>query len=247
MVAKVFLLGRPGSGKTTAFQCIKEWAQVHDLPVSRHREYTILYEMFKNRRSEFEEAKHGGFDILDFSILRESARCLETQVRAYIREQAREHELLFIELARDDYGQALRQGFTPDFLQDAYFLFIEADLETCVQRVHYRFLHPAGTDGHCISEHILRGHYFKDNKKYMATRFGREYELQKKIAVIENNRSYDEFRKKLRPFADYMFSQVGAEVPAQSLITRLYSLAGWSFQMLPVPSLFWARTSRSRR
>ncbi len=245
MVAKVFLLGRPGSGKTTAFQYIKEWAQVYDLPVSRHREYAILYEMFKNRRSEFKEAKHGGFDILDFSVLKESAYCLEAQVRAYMHEQAREHELLFIELARDDYGQALRQGFTPNFLRDACFLFIEADLETCVQRVHSRFLHPAGTDGHFISEHILRGHYFKDNKKYMATRFGREYELQKKIAVIVNNGSYDEFRKRLRPFADYLFSQEGVEKSAPSLLAKLSSLAGYSFHT--VPSVFSTRTSRSRR
>jgi len=249
MVAKVFLLGRPGSGKTTAFQCIEEWAKGFGLPVRRYREYTILCDMFKSRRGEFKEAKHGGFDILDFSVLRESARCLQSQVQTYIRERAQENELLFIELARDDYGQALRQGFTPDFLQDAYFLFIEANLEKCIQRVHHRFFHPAGTDGHFISEHILREHYCFDNKKYMAKRFQQDYDLQKTVTVIANNSSYDRFCKKLRPFARYIFSQIGIEIPARSLSPSIYNLAGFPFriELFPVPSLFWARTPRGRR
>lgn len=249
MVAKVFLLGRPGSGKTTAFKCIEEWAQAHHLPVSRHREYTILYTMFKNRRGEFKEAEHGGFDILDFSVLIESARCLQAQIQTYIREQARADELLFIELARDDYGQALRQGFTPDFLQDAYFLFVEADLETCIQRVHYRVRNPPGTDGHFISDHIVREHYFKDNRGYMTRRFRQEYDLQKKVVVIENNGSYDEFRQKLRPFADDLFSEIGIEIPVRSLFGKMCHRVGACVQalLLPVPSLFWARTSRRRR
>lgn len=213
VMVKVFLLGRPGSGKTTAFHYIEACAHKKKIRSTRFREYTILYNMFQSGRGEFRKAEYGGFDILNFSVVNESAKQLEAEILRCTYSKAQQDELIFIELARDNYEQAM-QCFSPSFLQDSYFLFIEADLETCIQRIYYRVAHPAGTDGHFVSEHILRTYYSHDNKNYMATRFKRDYNIQKEVAVIENTGSLDEFLEKLKPFADILLPEKVASVPS---------------------------------
>lgn len=205
-MVKVFLLGRPGSGKTTAFRCFEKLAHTYDLHATRFREYTILYDMFKAGRSEFRPVMHGGFDIVDFSILNMSAQLLEKQVQEYARSRALMNEVLFLELVRDDYKQAM-QCFSRAFLQESYFLYVEADVETCIQRIRYRVAHPTETDSHFVSEHILRDYYAKDNKEYMATRFKIDYGIQKEVQVIENSSSSDDFTKKFNLFADAVLAE----------------------------------------
>lgn len=205
MIAKVFLLGRPGSGKTTAFQYIAMQARDKKLKATRFREYTILQEMFHADRKEFQAANHGGFDITDFSILNESARLLQEQIQEYIRTFDQTDELFFLELARDNYKQAMR-SFSQDFLQDSYFLFIDADVETCIQRIHYRVTHPVGTDGHYVSEAILRSYYSHENKDYMASCFKADYGIQNEVAAIENTGTFAEFEENLRRFAATLFA-----------------------------------------
>lgn len=212
MVVKVFLLGRPGSGKTSAFQYFEMLAHDKGRRATRFREYAILYEMFQDGRSEFQPAEHGGFDIRDFSVLNESAQHLEERVQAYLRYSAQQDELIFLELARDDYKTAMR-CFSADFLQNAYFLFVDASVETCIERIHWRVAHPATTDGHFVSEHILRSYYAQDNKAYMATHFQTDYGIQKCVEVIENTGSFDEFVVKLKPFADAIFAGERADKP----------------------------------
>lgn len=205
MTVKVFLLGRPGSGKTTAFQYIAMLAGDKKLKATRFREYTILREMFHAGRREFQAVKHGGFDITDFSILNESARLLQEEIQEYIRTSGHTDELLFLELARDEYKQAML-CFSQDFLQDAYFLFIDADVETCIQRIHYRVTHPAGTDGHYVSEAILRSYYSHENKDYMTSCFKADYGIQNEVAVIENTGTFAEFQVRLQSFATALFA-----------------------------------------
>jgi thymidylate kinase len=206
MVVKVFLLGRPGSGKTTAFSHIEELTRDKELQATRFREYTILYKMFQAGRKEFRPVAYGGFDIVDFSILRESAQRLEEQVQELALSSRQEDELLFLELARNNYKRAML-CFSSEFLRDSYFLFIEADVETCIHRIRYRVAHPTETDGHFVSERILRSYYSKDNKEYMATRFKNDYDIQKKVEVIENSGPLDEFFQKLKPFVDTVLAE----------------------------------------
>src|SRR5581483_3241854 len=137
VMIKVFLLGRPGSGKTTAFHYIERCAHKKNIHSTRFREYKILYNMFQTGHSEFREAEHGGFDIVDFSVVDKSAKQLEDEIQRYTDSKAQQDELLFIELVRENYEHSLH-CFSDSFLQDSYVLFIEADLETCIQRIHYR-------------------------------------------------------------------------------------------------------------
>ena len=205
MAIKVFLLGRPGSGKTSAFYILEKIARKKKKKAIRFREYTILREMihqdgFKNN---FRFVEFGGLDILDFSVFNESARRLEQQIQSYL-STSNENELIFIELARDDYSQAMN-CFSREFLQDAYFLFTEADVETCINRIHYRVAHPRKTDGHYVSDYIVKSYYNTNNLPYMSYKFRLEYAIQKQVIVIENTDSPQKFAMMIKYYTKTIF------------------------------------------
>src|SRR2546423_1930885 len=137
MTVKVFVLGRPGSGKSTGARIIVSNAQRRGWSVIRINDFDILKEMFQAdiHHERFLPAAHGGFDVIDFSVLDTALEEVERRVRDQMFGIGK--KLITIEFARDDYSEALRL-FSCDFLQDAYFLFIDAHIETCIQRIHRR-------------------------------------------------------------------------------------------------------------
>ena len=207
MAIKVFLLGRPGSGKTTAFYNIEKIARKKKKKVIRLREYSILREMahqdcYKDKFRLLDSCE--GFDILDFSIFDESARYLEKQIQSYL-SPSKGYDFIFIELARDDYSKAM-DCFDPKFLQDAYFLFIEADVEICIKRIHHRVAHPKKTDGHYVSDYIVKSYYSKNNKEYMRDNFKIDHRIRKRVMVIMNTDSPRKFARETKRIAKLMFS-----------------------------------------
>lgn len=199
MAKKLFILGRPGSGKSAAFRHIKQyinrkygWSAIH------YNDYDILKDLFlfeklfqsgaKSRR--FRATEHGGFDVLDFSVLDIALKRLEKEVR---HRYSSNDELIVIEFARDDYAKAL-ELFSPGFLKDAFFLFLDTDLRTCMKRVQERVTHPTSEDDHFVSEDILRSYY---NIQTLPHSFDKG-----KIKVITNKGLFQEFIDKLDRFAD---------------------------------------------
>jgi hypothetical protein len=232
MTAKVFLLGRPGSGKSTAFYCIDTLARAKGWCVKRIRDYEILQDMFQAdiERKKFSPIEYGGFDVIDFSVLDEASREVERRVRNLVG-SAQRKELIFIEFARDDYSIALRT-FSPNFLKDAYFLFVETDLETCIQRIHARVAYPTTADDHFVSDTILRSYYCKDNIQYMAADFKGDNDIDKDIVVISNTGSLKDFFEKIYRFIDVLFAQedegedIDESVTTDNVITGELSSAG---------------------
>lgn len=201
MAIKLFLLGRPGSGKTTAFHIIEKMAPKIKKKAIRFREYTLLREMVQQEGhgDKFRPTIHNGFDIIDFSVFYESARRLEAQIRTYLSQAPDSHrnEFIVIELARGEYSEAM-SCFSPGFLQDAYFLFIDADLETCIKRIQYRVAHPKKTDGHYISDTIMKNYYSKDNLPYMDFGFKLEHGIRTRVITIENTGSLQDLAASTR-------------------------------------------------
>ena len=50
-------------------------------------------------------------------------------------------EIVLIEFSRNDYEKAFQQ-FSREFLQDAYFLYLNVDLEICKRRIRERIANP---------------------------------------------------------------------------------------------------------
>jgi thymidylate kinase len=211
MTIKVFLLGRPGSGKSTAFHVIAKYVEQkrEDWTLARIKDYTILYEMFladvENEGKKFCSIEHGGFDVLDFSVLDDASLELEKNILQNM-SSAKSRELLIIEFARSNYNEAFKQ-FKGDLLQDSYFLFVETDVETCIERIRQRITLPIKADNHFVSDNILRGYYQKDNIYYIISNFKKDYDINKKVEVIHNNGSIESFIEQVYRFVDYIFEQ----------------------------------------
>jgi len=167
MLVKLFVVGRPGSGKSTAIRRIIELADRWNYPTHHIKDYDILLEMYQQdvRHEKFCPADWNGFDVINFSVLDTALQELEDQVHNLdeVPLSSEQVEIIMIEFARDDYVKAL-SNFSSDFLKGAYFLFVETDLETCVERIHLRRNNTSlDSDHHSVSDAIMRSYYRIDN------------------------------------------------------------------------------------
>ena len=209
MVVKLFILGRPGSGKSSAARIIATIAQCRGWITFHINDYDILKEMAQadSAQKNFRYTEPRGFAVRNFSVLDVALRELEKRAQHLSLEQ---DTLIIIEFARDDYSKALK-WFSPGFLQDAYFLFMHLDLDTCVQRIQkritYTYTDPPISDNHYVSEEIVRGYYQKDNRQYIQDGFKTDYGIMKLIRIIDNSGSLLELLDKVLWFVDIIFWQ----------------------------------------
>ncbi len=203
MLVKVFVLGRPGSGKTTASHHIVELVEARGGSAIHVRDYEILYRMFQSdtNHEKFRPSAHSGFEVIDTSVLDTALKKLEQKAR--MKMYTLENGFLLVEFARDDYREAFK-CFSANFLRDAYFFFIEADIESCIQRIHVRVTHSTKTHNHFVPDEIIRNYYNKDNKPYF-TRILREEIGEHRITVVENTASLQDFTQQIDRFVDKLF------------------------------------------
>jgi adenylate kinase family enzyme len=209
MVVKVFILGRPGSGKSAAARHIAALAQNYGWVSTRVNDYEILQAMFRAEKlyqfvtklRRFRAIKHGGFDIIDPTVLDETLVEVEKRVRDLTLSLEREG-FIIIEFARGDYRAALAQ-IGQDVLQNAYFLFINSDMTSCIRRIDKRIDHPATADDHFVSAEAIKRYYYEDNRAFMSSQFAVEYNiLHEKVQVIDNAGTLRSFHKQVYEFAE---------------------------------------------
>lgn len=220
MTIKLFILGRPGSGKSTAYRLIKDYLSQQsgysNWTTDRYNDYDILYEMFRREQlslnyrkpNQFEAKEYNGFDVKDFTVLDTALKNLEKIVRQ--RTCEKKEELIFIEFARQDYVKAFKQ-FSPSFLKDSYFLFIDTDVNTCIERVRKRVTNPPTPDNHFVSEDILTNYYGKQIFPSLS-RIHRSpiMNLSKHQArVIKGHGSLQTFNKRIETFINHIFVHSG--------------------------------------
>jgi adenylate kinase family enzyme len=216
MALKVFILGRPGSGKSAAYRVIDTSAKDRGWKTTQFNDYDILQDMFRFEKlfqpstlpKKFLPTEHNGFDVLDFSVLDTVLRELEKKVQ-FNNSRNNSDELITIEFARDDYAKAFSQ-FRPSFLKDAYFLFIHTDIKTCIERVHHRVAHPTYEDDHFVSEEIIRSYYKQQN---MPLHLLKDSGIDlNKVKIIHNKGSEQAFSKKINELVDGIISEQEAAI-----------------------------------
>jgi hypothetical protein len=145
-------------------------------------------------QQHFEPVDHNGFRVVDFSVLDLALKIIEKRATGSLNDCSLDTQrLIIIEFARDDYVQALRQ-FDPAFLQGAHFLFLDADVNLCIQRIHDRVAHPDSIDDHFVSDDIITGYYQKDGTPDMIRALADVFALDKqKMKRVETYGSRDEF------------------------------------------------------
>ncbi|MFL5666227.1 MAG: hypothetical protein ACJ8BW_33495 [Ktedonobacteraceae bacterium] len=205
MLVKVFVLGLPGSGKSLASRFLMSLLRERGQGTSRFRDYDILFKTFQQdtEREKFAAAEHNGFDVIDPNVLDIALQELEKKVNSYMK-SILSHELILIEFARDNYRHALNQ-FHRDFLRDTYFLFIQANIDTCQSRLRDRVLHPTSLDDHYVSTYTFNTFYRRDDTQYTAAYLKTNYGIDdRRIKIIENNGSLGDLETELEQFVKFM-------------------------------------------
>lgn len=210
MAITIFLLGRPGSGKSTAARYIHLLTKRYGWSAMHINDYPFLFAQFKAdiHHHKFKPSGCGGFDVIDFSVLDVALHAIEQEAQKYL---AQPHKLLLIEFARNDYIQALKQ-FQPTFLRNSYFIFFEADLDLCVNRVYQRAYHPTNRDDHFISEEMIRSYYQEENDELHIYQLLAQYGISKKrICIIQNTGTRKKFYEYIRYFVSGFWNKQADE------------------------------------
>ncbi len=193
MSIKVFIVGLPGSGKSSAAHYISMLVRDKGFTVKLFNDYDILYTWFEKAPDgpQFSQAAYGGFDVHDLSVFDTSLVESEKLVKQEV--TSSEEELILIEFARADYLHAFSQ-FSAEFLQGAYFLFIDAEIPVCKERVRQRYLNRSSSDDHYVSDYIFDTYYIAGRKYCTANELnelrdhnGKPYSLNaQRIKVVYN-------------------------------------------------------------
>ena len=113
MLVKVFFLGRPGSGKTTAMYHLLTLARQRNYSALSIDDYNILQHMSQqdSQHTQFRSTTYGGFDVLDPAVFDLALDELEQQVEKMTTLEG--NGIITIEFARNGYAQTLRK-FSPE-------------------------------------------------------------------------------------------------------------------------------------
>jgi adenylate kinase family enzyme len=171
MSQKLFILGLPGSGKSTVSRFIVKSVKRHyeDFSATRLCDYDILYEMFEEDKAQqfFYHTAHNGFYVKNTATYDAALKNLEQKVQNH---KITKNEFVIIEFARSDYLHAF-QNFSDSFLLNSYFLFLDVDIDVGMKRVKDRVKHPDLTtrDDHFVSKYTFVAYRQKDNAKYLTS------------------------------------------------------------------------------
>ncbi len=225
MTTKLFILGRPGSGKSTAANQIQALALERGCSSIHINDYAILNMLFENEKQSKKPRRFqpvgNGFDVLDLKLLDVVLRIVERQARSCIRSS--KYDLVIVEFSRADYELDLRR-FGVDFLQDAYFLFLNVDLDTCVERVKSRAQNPVSLNDCYLSEDMMRRHYHNDNRFYMSTGLAVDYALDmRQYRIIDNTIPILNFITEVSTFGEFILDRTLRYTDPAQVIPELFA------------------------
>ena len=216
MSLAVFILGRPGSGKSKVAQFIQEFVSEQGWMAQHIYDYTLLQALFleeiatntpieqRKFRPRGPEASHG-FDVTNFQVLDNVLYHMAHGVNTGELAPPGEKKLLLIEFARNMYAEALNK-FDVRLLQDAYLLYIDADMEICIERIRQR-VGDGSRFSHFVSEEIIRSYYYKGTTPQTIFQLKSAYYLDdRQVQVIHNVGSWDDFLHEIGEFSARLFT-----------------------------------------
>src|SRR3982074_3571948 len=82
MTVKLFLLGLPGSGKSTVARHIEAYVRDRSLSAIRISDYAILRKMYEedSGHKRFMPAEHEGFNVIDLTVCDIALQKLEVEI-----------------------------------------------------------------------------------------------------------------------------------------------------------------------
>jgi adenylate kinase family enzyme len=188
MFSFIFLLGRPGCGKSAVYQLLADRIRREKLAdeVMRIDDFPILKEIVEQDK-DFEKhvRAEGGFQITDRSIYDDVLKEVNRRIKAF----PRPGRLVFVEFSRSGYAQAFR-NFDREVLDRSLLVYIYCPYEVCLERNIRRFKEGArNLDEHIVPRDLMEKYYRYDDYEELFLKS--EDELKKRapapIVVIRND------------------------------------------------------------
>lgn len=215
MAAILFLIGRPGSGKSCAARYIESFLSDREGSSFRINDYTLLQEKQNNEPGRFHHFDKG-FEILDLNVLDEVLEDVNALALEHF--ENKRLDLLMIEFARPSYALAL-QKFNRDLLQVAYFLFLDAELDTCFERIKIRSENPQTPDDIFLPLKVLKRFYGEDNRLYISHDLAKDFGLYGwQIRSIDNMGTIRSLEEKVVDFIKFIFDRELGKLPETDAI-----------------------------
>jgi shikimate kinase len=160
----VFLIGRPGCGKSVVFRILEEQLRARGFKgeLKRIDDFPLLKHIFD---TDVEHKRHrpapgGGLKVTDDTVWDDLAKGLNDQA---LKLQSPDR-LLFIEFSRDNYIRAFK-NFSPRVLKNSLILYIDAPFDVCWERNARRVRKEKGLDAHLVSREEMKKTYARDDHK----------------------------------------------------------------------------------
>ncbi|MEW6040746.1 MAG: AAA family ATPase [Elusimicrobiota bacterium] len=165
----IFLLGRPGCGKSVVYRIASEKLQQKGIKTQRVDDFLTLKKIF-DADTEFKKhiRKDGGFAVTDWSVLDEALVMLNNELK----KMKKPDTVIFVEFARDNYEKAMK-NFDSEILSESLIFYVYCTYEECYRRNIDRFekAKKSGHDDHIVPLHLMETYYRTDDfeKMYLSS------------------------------------------------------------------------------
>jgi adenylate kinase family enzyme len=186
MFSFIFLLGRPGCGKSVIYNMLGERLRKEKLAreVMRIDDFPVLKDIVDEDK-EFKRhlRKEGGFEVTDLSMLDDVLK----RINGQLKKLEKHGRVIFVEFSRDSYAHAMK-NFDREVLDRSLILYIYTPFEVCLERNVRRFKGQKNVDDHIVPSDMMHKYYRNDD--YEEFFLKSENELKKlvpaKIIAIRN-------------------------------------------------------------
>lgn len=160
MIRFIFMLGRPGCGKSYLYknvfipvikEKVKEVERMDDFPVLKK-----LLDEDKDFKRHIR--KDGGFEVTDWSIVDDVLR----EMDLILKKKERDSKIIFVEFARDNYRRAV-SNFSEYIEKRSILLYIWAPFEVCLKSNIRRFKEGGDPDDHIVPVDLMNTYYRTDD------------------------------------------------------------------------------------
>lgn len=167
----VFLIGRPGCGKSAVYRLLEgllrgrgfkgRLRRIDDFPILKR----IFEKDIKFRRHR--PTPDGGVKITDDTVWDDLTEALNERAL----ELQSPDGLLFVEFSRDNYVRAFRK-FSPNVLENSLIVYIDCPWNVCWERNVRRARVEKGLDAHLVSREEMEKTYAEDDHSELFKRIG---------------------------------------------------------------------------
>ncbi len=188
MFSFIFLLGRPGCGKSVVFHMLGERLRKEKLAsdVMRIDDFPVLKDIVdEDKGFKRHLRKEGGFEVTDFSMLDDVLKRINDQLKKL----EKSGRVIFVEFSRDNYVRAMK-NFDREVLDRSLILYIYTPFDVCLERNVRRFREgPKGLDDHIVPSDLMHKYYRNDDYEELFLKSEAELKQQAPapLVVVRND------------------------------------------------------------